>query len=151
MSSRLTWNSNNSLAAALSKYWIYGCMTELVFRYISGPRWIPHSARQHTRCLFLRGVTTSGGSGKPSASRTISVARWTISQFFPVWMCPFRMSRSRSWVETIEPWEWVAMKITSALFVDKRVRFNKREEVDQRTGANPPPKSRWTENQGRAY
>ena len=48
---------------------------------------------------------------------------------------------------TIERWECVAMKITSAPFVDKWVRFNMKEEIGQRTGANHLPKSCWTEEQ----
>ena len=71
-----SWNSNNSLAAALSRYWIYSCTTEPVSRYINGPSWTPHSGKEHIRCSFLRGIAGSGG---PSASRTIYVARWTIS------------------------------------------------------------------------
>ena len=113
MSRSLTLKSNNSLAAALSKYWIYRYITELVFRYTSGPRWIPDSARQHIRHLFLRGVTTSGASGKLLASRTISVVRWTISHLFSGVDMAFLSELVQEWVEMIEPWEWVAMKIIS--------------------------------------
>ena len=48
----------------------------------------------------------------------------------------------------LEALEWVAMKITSALFADKRTRFDRKERIGQRTDVNPAPKSRWTENQG---
>ena len=37
-------------------------------------------------------------------------------------------------------------KITSALVVDKWIRFNSKEGVGQRTDVNPATKSPWTEN-----
>ena len=93
--------------------WIYGWTKVLVLKYFKGPRWIPQSPIQHTRCTFLLGIV----SGIPIADGNVSapVPKLIIESWFRevvIWLSWIR--RWSKWVDTIEPWEWVETMMASA-------------------------------------